>query len=358
VSIFGKASKQRDEIRFLNGLRDDLRILQHSWRNGTLPREKVFKVFREIIDSIDELAPTESLETVDLICDDLREYVTVSPNGNGSAGERAWTLTLELIDLLGASMDEETADAVDFEEFHSRILEEKNMKSSENNELREEASQPRTEPQTESVEQEGTIMAEAVTTTNPQELLQQAHEALMSGNGESAKQLALKAADLISKQEAEAARRRENELRTELDRVVDEESRTEDSLRQIKDDVAEREQQVGSLQARLEQARTAFAERDQACTALKKQIHLTEEELATLKQKYKELFDSFHEALPARDAADRERAKIEAEYETVAPDIEGLRDDMQALERRLEDIRRARIQTEAGLQALANKIGA
>ena len=60
--------------------------------------------------------------------------------------------------------------------------------------------------------------------------------------------------------------------------------------------------------------------------------------------------------LPARDAAERECARIKAEYGNMPDEIENLRDKKQGLEHQLELIRKQKAETEAKLVKLSEGI--
>ena len=352
------------ELKFLNNLKEDLRILENSWRSRNLHPKRVVKHFLEIIDSISEIARSESVEPLELLCADLKQYLTSVAGGKGALGERSWSMTSELMDLLRDSIREGSAApaAAGLEELKARVYEETSAHQLEARETAtgpaRQASPPGDHPvgaQTRA--QEENKMA-ITNNENAQELLQEAQKALLSGNGEGAKELALKAARLIAEAEAEELRKKEKILRVDLEAVIHEETDIENSVNEATEKIAGHESELASLTERLAQAQSAFDEREKACQKIGKEIDKVEEKLAEAKEKHKEVLDRFQEFLPARDAAERECTKIKAEYGDLPKKIETMRESLQELEHRLAEVRGRKTKTEAELEKLAEKTAA
>jgi len=351
---------ERQDVKLLKRLKEDLRVLETSWQNKSLHAKKVLRHFLEIVDSISEIARVESIEPAEVVCDDLKEYLAWVADGRASLGERSWMTALELIDLVSDSLGNGSAASDSLEKLITRWKEETapmvspakeppkapGLQASPSWETFSNSKMP-------GVEEDD--MSE-IRETNAQELLQKAQEALSSGDGEGAKELALKAAEIIAKAETEERQKREKDLRNALEKTTREESEAEQSLNHTMEAIGKREEGLNLLTERLSQAQSALDGREAACKEIRGEIDEIETEMASIKEKHKQLLDRLQEVLPARDAAERECAKIKAEYGNMPDETENLRDKKQELEHQLELIRKQKAETEAELVKLSEEI--
>jgi len=351
---------ERQDVKLLKRLKEDLRVLETSWQNKSLHAKKVLRHFLEIVDSISDIARVESIEPAEVVCDDLKEYLACVADGRASLGERSWMTALELIDLVSDSLDNGSAASDSLEKLITRWKEETAPMVSP---AKEPPKAPglQASPSWETFSnakmlgREEDDMSE-IRETDAQELLQKAQEALSSGDGEGAKELALKAAEIIAKAETEERQKREKGLRDALEKTTREESEVEQSLNHTMEAIGEREEGLNLLTERLSQAQSALDEREAACKEIRGEIDEIETEMASIKEKHKKLLDRLQEVLPARDAAERECAKIKAEYGNMPDETENLRDKKQELEHQLELIRKQKAETEAELVKLSEEI--
>ncbi len=349
------------DAKFLGRLKEDLRVLEASWQSKSLRTKKVLRHFLEIVDAVAEIARTESLESAENICDDMKEYLASVTDGQAKLGERAWLTASKLIDLISDSLLNGSAACAGLEQLQVSWKQEVDRDASATEQEPPEAPDGRMTPSWETFgeanmpEVEESTMAES-TDISPQELLQKAQQALSSGDGEGAKDLALKAAQLIAKAESEQRHKREATLKADFEAAAGEESEAEQSTNVTKEKIAQCEEELNILTERLSQAQSALDEREDACKEIRKQIDDTEVEMASIKEKHKQLLDQFQEVLPARDAATRECERIKSEYGKLPEEIESLRDNLQDLEHRLEQIRAKKAETEAELAKLSEEI--
>lgn len=190
------------------------------------------------------------------------------------------------------------------------------------------------------------------------ELLQKAQEALQLGNGDSAKELALKAAELISKIEVEEAQKKEKHLRDDLELAIHEEVEAEETYEHLKQEMADRNEEFSALNSRMTDAQSSLEEQQHACSKIKEEIEKTEAELARLQGEYKRLREQFQEALPARDAAERECVRVKGQLQNLQPEMEVLTDSLAAAESQLEKARQKRTEKEAALGKILQRISA
>jgi predicted nucleic acid-binding Zn-ribbon protein len=347
----------RSDFKFLANLKEDLSVLETSWKNKSLHPKRVVQHFMEIIDSIAEVARVESLEPAGAICADLKEYLSSAANGKAGIGERSWNTAAELIDLLCDSVGEDGEASVGLEELRTSWIERADSdetsaaKESTKNAWATSAAEAEV-PDAKPLNLEESKMP-ASNGTDPQELLKMAQEALLSGEGESAKEMALKAAELIAQGAAEERKKKELVLKTDLENITNEESEIELSITHTNERISEQETKLNGLTERLSEAQSMLDRREAECKEVRDGIDKAEAEMAAIKERHKALLDKFQEALPARDAAERECARIKTEYGEAPADIESLRDDMQNLEHRAEDIRGKKAEAEAELGKLA-----
>lgn len=350
----------RQDLKFLDNLKEDLRVLETSWRNKNLKSARVVLHFAEIIDSLSEMARIEAIESAGVICASLKEYLASVAAGKAVLGDRSWATASDLIDLLADSLREGDVPFAGLENLKTRWKGEAECSESPLADApiadapTDSNSPNAVSADAESPKLEVNEMSE-INGIDPKELLQQAQEALLSGQGESAKKLALKAAELIAQGEVEQMKQKELSLRSDLENIISEESEVERSMDSTKEMIADREADLSKLTERLSKAQSSFDERETACKQIREDIQKTEAQMASIKAKHKELLDLFQEVLPARDAAERECTKIKTEYGELPAETESMRDSLQDMEHRLEQIRQKKANVEAELEKLAEK---
>jgi DNA repair exonuclease SbcCD ATPase subunit len=360
VSFIDKHTGRQQEVDFLNNLKEDLCVLENSWKKKKLHRKKVIKHFIGIVDSILEIAQSESFEPFEPICADVRDFLVSVASGKAELEQNFWSMTLELMDVLIDSLREGAVAFANLEEWQSRWWADASSEKS-----REQDPSGGFNPQDSPLEEvddnveafgrEENEMGET-SQMDAKELLQKAQEALSSGNGDNAKELALKAAELIARLEADEAQKREKQLRADLETAAHVEAEAEETLKHLKEEFDEREQELAPMRNRLAEAQASFETQQRTCQELKAQIDETEAELESLEEKHKLLLDQLQEALPARDAAERERSKLGMEMERLGPEVETITDSVNAAESQLAKTREKREEIEAELEKLAEKI--
>jgi len=359
---FERRSEFEGDIDFLNTLKDDLSVLENSWKRGKLNPGKAAKHFAEIIDSLVEVARSEDVKPFETICTRMRTFLTSVRSGGANLDGACWTMTQQLIGLLKDTISGKPVENGPLQEWQSRW--DATMSSPSPGERRHMNEYDRNtsgvveaEDNARVLFREGKEMVEN-THIDPKELLKKAQEALTTGNGENARVLALKAIELIAKMESEESKKKERQLRTDLETAVHIEAEAEETLNHIKQEMDDREHELASLTDRLTQARSSLEEKQNACRQIKKQIEEIETELASLKQNHKELVDQMHEALPARDAAERECGKLTAELERIRPELETLTDSAHAAEAQLARARQKKEAVDAEIEAMLQRIPA
>ena len=353
-------NEETQEIKFVNTLKEDLKTLEISWSHKKLSEERVAKHFLEILNSFSEVAQAEFFEAFEPVCADLEEHLASVGSNGAELWEEVWTLTTELIDLLLESLRMGSVESDKMEDLHSRIRRETNLRESEEEEFLEESGHNALrEVNTNGSEimrvQEENKMTGDVQ-VNPKELLAKAQEALLSGKGDDAKELALRAAEMIAEAEAEETRKKQEALKSQLEIVIHEESDAEASISEIREKTAEREKELASFNKRLADARASFEKRESECQEIKKEIENNEAEIAALKEKQKQSRERFEEAVPARDAAKRECSKVENESKDLPAEVESLRENLTETEERLKEIQRQKSEIEAELAKLNEKL--
>jgi len=350
-----KKNGGRQDPKYLSNLKEDLRVLETSWRNKNLQPKRVVRHFVEIIDSLSEVARIEDIDSAGVICANLKEYLSAVGTAKAELGERAWTTASDLIDLLRDSLSNGDVPHAGFENLRSRWKEEAESLQVQRPNIPVGPEGPATvSVEAESPKLEVNEMPD-VNEIDPKELLQKAQEALLSGQGESAKEMALRAAELIARGEAEQRKQKELGLRANLENITNEESEIEQSIGSTNEMIAEREEELNNLTERFSQAQSALDERETACKKIREEIEKTETEMASIKAKHKELLDRFQEVLPAKDAAERECARIKAQYGELPSELESLRDNLQDMEHQLDQVRTRKAEAEAELEKFAEK---
>ncbi len=364
MSFIDEHSGRQQEVDFLDNLKEDLGVLENSWNKKKLSRKKVVKHFIGIVDSILEIAQSESFEPFEPVCAHIREFLMSVAGGKAELEQSFWSMTLELMDILRDSLRDGAVALADLEEWRSGWWADAPPQGSQQEDptgdfdLREsplqESPPEEVDDNVEALGREEDEMGET-SQMDAKELLQKAQEALSSGNGDNAKELALKAAELIAKLEAEEAQKREKGLRDDLEMAAHVEVEAEETLKHLVEELDERERELTPMRNRLADAQASFETQQRACHQLKTQIDETEAELQSLEEKHKRLLDEFHEAMPARDAAERECSKLETEMERLAPEVETISDSVNAAETQLAKARKKREEIEAELEKLTQK---
>jgi len=360
VTSVNSKNEETQEIKFVNTLKEDLKTLEISWSHKKLSEERVAKHFLEILNSFSEVAQAEFFEAFEPVCADLEEHLASVGSDRAELWEEAWTLTTELIDLLIESLREGSVESDRIEELQTHIRNGTNLRELAEEEFLDESRYSSSHEV--SADDNGIMRAQEENKmandvrVDPKELLAKAQEALLSGNGDNAKELALKAAELIAEAEAEEAREKQEALKSQLESVIHEESDAETSISEIREKTAEREKELAAFNKRLADARAAFGKRESECQEIKNEIENNEAEIAALKEEQKKLRERFEEAVPARDAAKRECSKVESESRDLPAEVEMLRENLTETEERLKEIRQQKSEIEAGLAKLNEKL--
>lgn len=352
---------ERDELQqqtdYLNNLKEDLRVVENSWRKKKLQRKKAVKHFVEIVDSALEIARTQAVDHLESVCADVRQFLLSDSSGAAKFQDSSWSLVAELIDILRDSLVDGEAVAEKLADWEERWKESTYGTEGELEMLMGESEDTLLSLEESRVKQEGQSRGEdkMVGRTEAERLLREAQQALSTGNGDNAKELALQAAQLIAKLEAEEAMRKEELLKESLEEAAKLETEAEETLKPLREELAEREQELDSASARLADAESSLEERVRACKEIKEQIDKAESELAALKERHANLLEQYQETLPARDAAERECSRLETELETLRPEVEGLRENIGVCEKQMEEARQKRAEIEAELEKLSQK---
>jgi chromosome segregation ATPase len=346
----------QQDTKYLDNLKEDLKVLETSWRNNNLKPRRVVHHLVEIIDSLAEIARVEDIESAGVLCTSLREYLASVASGKADLEDRSWTTASDLIDLLADSVTGDNVPFAGFENLKTRWKEEEELSERSDADVPADTkSAHAASADMESPTLEVSQMSE-INEVDAKELLQKAQDALLSGQGESAKELALQAAEIIAQAEAEERKQTELRVRADLENIISEESEVERSIASTKEMIADREEDLGKLSERLSLAQSTLEERETACKQIREDIESTENQMNALKEKHKELLDLFQEVLPARDAAERECSKINAEFGDLPAEAESMRETLQDMEQRMERIRQKKGDAEAELETLADRI--
>jgi predicted nucleic acid-binding Zn-ribbon protein len=352
-------NEESQEQRFIQTLKEDLQALEYSWRNKSLSAEKIANLYDEILHSFSDVVRTEDFEDFEHTCEDLEDYIASVKGRKTELADEAWRLTAELMDLFCSAMREGSAPAEKLKQLRSRIAKQVTSKLSAKRKYSEEHGRTDAISVTAGGNQEIRAQEETTMTDHAQQdpklLLAEAQEALSSGKGYNAKELALKAAELIAQVEAEEARKKLAALQIELENVAHEESEAQAFLDETRERATELEKEYSAFNQRLTDARANFNNREKECEDLKKEIEKTEAEMASLKERQKELRERFEEVVPARDAAKRECARIENESKDLPSEVQTWRDSLKETEERLAEIRNRKSVIEAELKELAEK---
>lgn len=350
-----KQTEDREELKLLKNLKEDMRILQNSWKKKKLRRKKTLKHFIGIIDSVANIARSESLEPFETACAEMKAQLKSVADGKADFEENLWSQTSDLMDSIGDTL--RNGSQADNGHEEEPIAEESAAeKESDNQHNTDVPPAPAVDGDDPIAEEEKEMIAP--NQIDPQQLLQEAQDALLSGDGENAKALALKAADLIAQIAIEEAKQEEKRLRTNLERLVHEEYEAEETVRQLREDLDEREKELSSIQDRMAEAQTSLDERDRTSEEIKKGIDQVAVELEALKLKQDELHDRLQETLPARDAANRECSRLKKELENLGAEIDPVRGSIAEAEGRLAEAQRQKAELEAELKELEEKIAA
>ena len=356
------ASEERQEVVFLNNLREDLHVLESSWGRKRLNRKKILRQLIDILDSVLDIARGESLEPFEAALEEVRTCLTSSTGKKSDIEKQPWDVMSEIMDLLTQSIREGAVPVGALEACRSRWNGESASREATSEEPAGDFSHPDPSYQAAGGEAESSAREEDemanTDQTDPKKLLQKAQQALLSGNGESAKELAFKAAELIAKQEAEETERKREILKADLEVAAQLEAEAEEAFRHIKEHVTERQQEIDALTAQISENESSLEERKHAHQQIKDAIESAEAELAALKEKHQQLLEQFQEALPARDAAERERVRLKSELEKAENEIVALQEGFEEAEHQLTQTRQQRQEIEAKLEKLAEKVPA
>jgi uncharacterized coiled-coil DUF342 family protein len=360
VIYFKNGNKSRREIDLLENLREDLRVLENSWKRGKLDRKKVIRHLIEIVDSILDVARYESLDPFEAACVEVKKHLMSAAKGRTDFEERLWSLISELAGLVRESLDEGEIAFAGFEGWRSRWSVEAPSERTAKHDASDKQSSPVLSAHvptngTSLHIQEGDEMRDSIR-TDPKDLLQKAQEALLSGDGASAKEFALKAAELIARLETEEARKKEKLLRAEFEKAARTESDAEETFKHLKDEMTERDRELAALATRMAEAQASFEERQRTSQEIKEQIDGTEAEIAALKEKHKELLTKYQETLPARDAAQREMTRAKTNLDKLNSEVGMMRETVNDAESQVTRARQKREGLEAELHKQQEKV--
>ncbi|MBI4832669.1 MAG: hypothetical protein HY801_14180, partial [Candidatus Lindowbacteria bacterium] len=88
---FKSGSKSRREADLLENLREDLRVLENSWRKGKVDPKKIIKHFIEIVDSLLDVVRYESLDPFEPVCVEVKNHLVSAAKGKTDFEERFWS---------------------------------------------------------------------------------------------------------------------------------------------------------------------------------------------------------------------------------------------------------------------------
>jgi chromosome segregation ATPase len=383
MQVQNMSDSRRREVFLLNSLHDDLAVLESAWQKKKISPQKAAKHLNEIMQSVEAIAKTESLERFEMICAETRKKLDLVENKKAHLDKRHWALISELVELIKSSLNKGNGAAADAEtrkedskakpvavipantsdeppsmeppSIEPPSMEPPSVESSSVESPRVELPSTETEVDRKLPPREENQMNKDLQ-ANAKELLQRAQEALLSGNGENAKELAMQAAELISKLESEEAKKKEKGLRADFEFAVHEEAEAEETLTKIKEEMADSENEIHQLNEKFSEARTSFTEQQQTCQQVKEQIENVESEITRLNEERKTLLSQFQEALPARDAAERECLRLKVEVDKLTPEFELITDSARSAEDQLAKARQKREALEAELNKTVSKI--
>jgi predicted nucleic acid-binding Zn-ribbon protein len=347
MRVLSLQEERQREIELLNNLQDDMAVLENAWKAEKISPKKTVSHLSEIVESVYAIARAESLEYCENVCADIRETLNLIQYKKRKLEASVWTSIAELMRLTKTSLQEEGPAEIDPPSCkdNGRPAPAADSDNGQNDAAAHEHTQP---PQEE-------IQMNKSLQTNVKELLQKAQEALNSGNGENAKQLAMQATEMLAKMEAEEARKKEKTLRGDLEIAVHEESEAEETFARIVEEKTDREKELNQLNTKLSEGRSTFNEKQQACQQVKEQVEKIEAEIASLTEQRKNLLEQFQEAFPARDASERECLRLKKELDKLTPDLELILDSFTSAESQLEKTRQKRLALEEELDKLSAK---
>lgn len=360
---------ESQELKFLNNLKEDLHVLQTSWQKKKLRPKKVVRPFVEIVDSIAEIARAESLERTRATCVDLKKHLETVARGSTNLNKRSWETASKLIDQLSDSLRQGTAPPGELEDSPAQSEKKPRSDESRKKDAPAKAGSPNADSaKADSPNADSAVVPDDEKTPNleeskmphmnpkdPEELLRQAQEALVSGKGENAREMALKAAELITQAEAEDRKKQEYVLKVDLENLVREEKEIEQAMTHTKEQIGEGDEKLNAITDRLAEAQDSVDKHEAACKKVQDEIDETEAHMATIRERQQQLAERLQEVQPAHDAADREFAKIKSEYGELPTEIEALRDSLMTLDHQMGQLRKKKDETEAKLEELAVK---
>jgi chromosome segregation ATPase len=349
MHVLPPQEERQREIDLLDNLLDDLTVLEHAWHKKKVAPQKIVSHLIEILESIQAISRAETLEEFEKIAAEIRGKLNLVLNKKAKLEKKQWAMISELIELVKESLREKNA----FIE-GAAWDEKKPSHTNETGRASEEA--PSSENSGERIPPQEENHMDKSLQVNAQELLQKAQEALVSGNGEGAKELAMQAAELLAKIEAEEAKKKEKILRAELEDAAREEAEAEETFARITQEKSDREQEINALSNKLTDARSSFNEQQRACQNIKETVEKIESEISSLNEQRKKLLEQFQEALPARDAAERECNRLKKELDKFTPELELILDSANAAEAQLAKARQKKQTAEAQLESVSSKI--
>lgn len=151
--------------------------------------------------------------------------------------------------------------------------------------------------------------------SDPPELLRRAQAAFEQGKQLDARQLALQAAQGISKMEAEKAQRRLHDLQVDWKNAVQASEEAEGLLARLKDDFQTNEISLKQAQSAVTKTTSTFEQRNAAHLEVKRELEEVEKRLNEIQYRYREILARLEETQPATDAAQRERRRAQTELE-------------------------------------------
>jgi len=327
MHLHRKPEERRREIELLNNLQDDLAVLENAWSKKKISPQKAAKHLVEIIESVCGVARAGSMEQFERICIDIHKRLGRVQEKEEELGKRQWALISEMMELVKSSCDTGDSPEVDPRLWNeSWGMGEAPLQTADDTNAPASADTENGLPFREEKQMSKTLR------TSAKELLQKAQEALSSGNGESAKDLAMQAAELLAKVEAEEARKKEKSVRADLELAVHEEAEAEEALSKINEELTDRQNEVNQFNNKLSEARSSFTEQQSACQSIKEQVETIEAEISRLNEERKGLLEQFQEALPARDAAERECIRLKNALDKLTPELELILDSAKAAE--------------------------
>ncbi|RJP17682.1 MAG: hypothetical protein C4520_15835 [Candidatus Abyssobacteria bacterium SURF_5] len=346
MRVLPPQEERRREVELLCNLQDDMAVLENGWQKKKIPPPKAVSHLCEILESIRAITRAESLDQFENVCIELEEKLTLVQNKKEKLEKHQWTLVSDLIQRVRESLELEESEIID-------LTSDWTAPPACPEGARNGDSPATNNHQTPALEED---QMNKPLQTDAQELLRKAQEALISGNGEMAKDLAMQAAGVLAKIEAQEAQKKEKGLRADLEMAVHEEAEAEEAFNRINEELSDRAKEVDQLNAKLAEADSSFTQHQQLCQQIKEQVEKIEAELASLGQQRKNLLEQFQEALPARDAAERECARLKNDLEKLKPELDMIKESAGAAEAQMAKARENKKSLETQIDRLAARV--